>query len=268
MISPVEATMAVIGLRTIISKKVERITKPTLDRVDKIGREIERLARDLVNDKLTGAFYSDLNYRAMLSDLADGVELDQVQEMTDNFPDEYRELGLALGAQAPQVVEALMKMAPRSFYETVTGARSLIPSDVAVWKFVSILEVLDDPLLVFPLMNTGALLRSQANAVRTLYPTLAGAIDEALFDATIKAKGRKRSFELAPRAEVGVQCWAGTSPTAPPAALAQRKTRIQSAQAVAAKAKASQAQREADAQAKKDASGLETQAQRDPARPT
>ena len=50
--------------------------------------------------------------------------------------------------------------------------------------------------MVFPLMNTGALLRSQATAVRQLYPTMSEAIDAAIpQDATIKAKAAKKSFE-------------------------------------------------------------------------
>ncbi len=275
MIEPVEAAMAVIGLRALVSKKVERVTVPVLERVDKLGKEITRLSRDLVNDKLTETFYSDLNYRAMLNDLADGFEIDQVQEMADQFPAEYRDLGLALTGHASQVITALTEMVPRSFYETVTGSKSLLPSDVAVWKFVSILEVLDDPLLIFPLMNTGALLKSQAHAVRELYPTFSAAVDAALFDAAVKAKAAKKSFELSPRAEVGVHAWASTAPALTPEDAvakekhaADRSKRLQSSQAVAQKAKADAAQRQADAQASKQAAMAETPAQRDPARST
>lgn len=260
--------MAVIGLRAIVSKKVERIKREQLDRIDGLEKKVTSTARDLVNDKLTATFYSDLNYRAMLRDLSEGFDLKQVQEMADHFPPEYRDIGLALTAQSTQVIEALMKMVPTSSYETITGAKALLPSDVKVWRFVSILEVLDDPLLVFPLMNTGALLRSQATAVRQLYPTFSAAVDAALFEATVKAKAKRRSFELAPRAEVGVQAWASTSPTASPAVAAQRKARIQTSQAVVQKSKADQEQRKAKAQAERGVKMTETTAQRaDPAAP-
>lgn len=267
-IAPVEAAMAVIGLRAIVSKTVERIKADQLKRIDGIEKEVTRLARDVVNDKLTETFYSDLNYRATLRDLSEGFDLKQVQEMADHFPAQYRDIGLALTAQSSEVIAALMKMVPTSSYETITGAKSLLPSDVKVWRFVSILEVLDDPLLIFPLMNTGALLRSQASAVRKLYPTLSAAVDAALFDATVKAKAKKRSFELAPRAEVGVQAWISTSPTASPAVAAQRKARLQASQTVVQKAKADQEQRKAKAQAERAVKMTETTAQRsDPAAP-
>lgn len=260
--------MAVIGLRTIISKKVEKVRRATLDRIDGFDKEIARRAREVVNGELTEAFYSDLNHRAMLHDLSEGFNVTQVQKMADLFPAKYRDLGLALAGAAPSVIAALMKLAPTSSYETLTGAKQLRPSDVAVWRFVSILDVLDDPMLIFPLMNTGALLRSQANAVRSLYPTFSAAVDAALLEATIKAKARLKSFELPPRAEVGVQCWASTSITASPEVAMQRKGRLQASQQVAAKSKADQEKRAAVAQAKKAVSMTETQAQRsDPAAP-
>ena len=273
-IDPVEATMAVIGLRTIISKEVERITKGTLTQVANLGKKVAQQSRALVNDELEETFYSDLNYRAMLHDLAEGVDLGQVQEMAERFPPEFQDLGMALATQAAQIVQALEGMVPKSLYQTATGLQNLAPPDVEVWKFVSILEVLDDPLLVFPLMSTGALLRSQAQAVRTLYPILCSAIDAALFDAALKAKQKRKSFELSPRAEHGVRVWAMSRPPESPEEAQrqqeikdQHSKRIQASQAVAQKAKDDQAQRKAASQAGKMATQDMTQTQRDPARP-
>lgn len=254
-ISPAEAAMAVIGLRTIISRKVERITRPTLERIDGIGREVQRLARQMVHDQLTETFYSDLNYRATLADLSRGFDLTQVTEMADAFPPEFRDVGHALTLGASQVIQELSKLIPTSVYQTVAGPTSLLPDDVKVWKFVSILEVLDNPLMVFPLMNTGALLKSQANAVRLIYPTLSAAIDAAILDATVKAKAAKRSFELSPRAEVGVKAWMG-QPQASPAML-------QSTQAAAARTKEKAAARDqAKANPSKTVTMTETGSQR------
>ena len=249
MITAAESCMAVIGLRAIISAKVEKITKPTLERIAGLEKEIGRLARDMVNDKLTETFYSDLNYRAMLRDLAHGVNLKQVQEMADQFPTEYRDAANAMTIAASQVIKTLSGMIPTSVYTTVAGPTTLLPDDMKLWKFVSILEVLDNPLLVFPLMNTGALLRSQATAVRQLYPTLSAAIDSAILGATIKAKAARKSFELAPRAEVGVKNWIRTNPSPEAAPVvaklaATQKQRLQSSQAAAQRGKDKQAQRD------------------------
>ena len=238
MIAPAEAALAVVGLRTIISRKTEKIRRPTLDRIDGLEREVQRLARQLVRNELSDTFYSDLNYRAALADLSRGVEIDQVQAMADAFPPEYRDVGHALSITASQVIKKLSDMVPKSVYTTVAGPTSLLPDDVKLWSFVSILEVLDNPLMVFPLMNTGALLRSQATAVRQLYPTLSADIDSAIYDATVKAKTERRSFELSPRAEVGVKNWIRTNPSPEAAPVvadlaAKTKKNLQTSQAAA-----------------------------------
>lgn len=211
-IEPVESLLVTVGLRSIVTKKVERFTKAKLDRMRTLPNEIQRLARDTINNKLTEGFYSDLNYRSMLKDLARGVDMHQVQDMIEGFPPEYQAVGNALMIMASQTIAELAKQIPTSSYQTVAGLTTLLPDDLKLWRFVSILEVLDNPLEVFPLIATGALLRSQAAAVRQLYPTISAHIDAWLLDATIKAKAKVKSFELAPRAEIGVRAWMGQSP--------------------------------------------------------
>jgi hypothetical protein len=266
VIAPVEAALAVIGLRTIISKEVEKVTRAKLDKMAGLEKEIGKLARQMVNNELTETFYSDLNYRAMLRELSNGVDLKQVQEMVDQFPTEFRDVGNAVTIAASQIIQQLSDMLPRSFYTTVAGPTSLLPDDMKLWKFVSILEVLDNPLMVFPLMNTGALLRSQAMAVRQMYPTLSEVIDQAILGATVKAKAARKSFELAPRAEVGVQNWirTNTAPDAAPAVeklAATQKKRLQSSQAAAKQGKEKQEKRES-AKAAKTVAMTETTSER------
>lgn len=211
-IAPVEAMLIAVGLRSIISHQTERITKAKLDRMRTLPSEVRRLSRSVVSGELDQPFYSDLDYRGILKDLAKGVQMQQVQDMIEEFPARYKAVGSALMILARQVVPQLADNIPTSSYQTIAGSKSLLPSDTRIWKFVSILELLDNPLLVFPLMSTGALLKSQAQAVRTLYPSLSAAIDAALFEATVKAKTKKKSFELPPRAERGVKAWMNKGP--------------------------------------------------------
>jgi len=263
MISPVEACLAVVGLRPIISAKVEKIRASTLERIDGLEREVQRLARQMIRNELTDTFYSDLNYRAMLKDLARGVEVDQVQAMADAFPPQYRDVGHALSITASQVIKTLSDMVPKSVYTTVAGPTSLLPDDVKLWSFVSILEVLDNPLIVFALMNTGALLRSQATAVRQLYPTLSADIDAAILDATVKAKTKSKAFELAPRAEVGVKTWIRTGGTPVAADMAAKtKANLMTSQAASARRKDKQAAQQSAKGATKTVQMTETASQR------
>jgi hypothetical protein len=237
-IALVEAALSVIGIRTLITRKVERITKGKLAEIAHVPKDVERMARQLVTGKLEATFRSDLNYRATLKDLAAGWDEQQVSDMIEAFPPAYQAVGTAIVVHAKQIMDALMQFYPTSVYQTVAGATNLVPSDVKIWKFVNILEVLDDPLTVFSLMHTGALLKNQAAAVRAVYPSLSAAIDAALAEATIRAKGEKKSFELPPRAERGVKAWNGNGPIDPKL--------LRAAQATAATAKARQIQQKKD----------------------
>jgi hypothetical protein len=100
-----------------------------------------------------------------------------------------------------------MQRYPISQYQTIAGSTNLQPTDMKKFKFKSVLEMVNEPLRVFELMSTGALLKSQAHAVRTVYPTLSACIDAALMNETVSAKAAKASFELPPRAEYGVKNW-------------------------------------------------------------
>jgi hypothetical protein len=80
-----------------------------------------------------------------------------------------------------------------------------------VGRFEVILGVINDPLAVFPLMVTGALLRRQVQAVRAIYPSIAQCILEALASALAEEKGRKASFHLDYAAQLGVEKFLGTS---------------------------------------------------------
>jgi hypothetical protein len=211
-IADVEALLMTVGLRAVISRQVETVTKAKLKTMSAIPKQVADLARKLVNDELSPSFYSDLNYRQAVKELAAGFKIEQVVAMTQKFPREYQVAGSALIIKAQEVVQQLSQLVPVSQYQTLAGSVDLLPADTKLFKFISILEVLDDPLMVFSLMGRGALLKTQANAVRVCYPTLSAAIDAAILQATMTAKSAKKSFELPYRAEYGIKAWFGKGP--------------------------------------------------------
>lgn len=211
-IAPVELMLMTVGLKAIISRDVEKITKAKLKDMAGIPKQITDLTRKLIHNELTPSFKTDFNYRGALKDLAKGWDVNQVIEMTDKFPAEYQVVGHALVIKAKDTIAKLLKGYPVAQYQTLTGSIDLIPADTKLFKFVSILEILADPLMIFSLMSTGAMLRSQSNAVREIFPTFSQAVDAALLQQIISAKADKKSFELPPRAEVGVKAWFGKGP--------------------------------------------------------
>jgi hypothetical protein len=132
--------------------------------------------------------------------------------MVEQFPPNLTMAGHALVVRSQEIIQAMLKDYPVTTYTTVSGSTNLTPSSTRMFKFISVLEVLDHPMCVFNLMQQGALLQSQTKAMRMVYPSMSEAIDAAIFDSTTRAKAAKKSFELPYRAEVGVKAWFGRPP--------------------------------------------------------
>lgn len=217
-IDPVEALLLEVGVDAIISRAVERISPARLRSAAKLPDQIRALSRKLIKGKLEPSIpRSDLDWRKAVTELAAGWDPEQVMAMCRQFPREYQVAASALVIKSMALVKELAAGLPLQQYQTFTGAKDLIPADAHIFKFACVLEVVRDPLVVFPLMASGALLRIQANAVRETYPTISAAIDAALFQATLAAKAVKKSFELPTRAEYGVRNWMGQAPVPQPA---------------------------------------------------
>lgn len=227
-IEPAEAALAVIGIRPVISRNVERITKSKLAEMDNLPKEITRLAKSLCRDGMAETPIERINYRPMLKQLSEGIKPDQLEEMTAAFPPGFHNLAGAFLAFALQLIQQLQQMLPKSVFQTLAGYTNLVPSDVAVWRFANILAVLDNPLSVFSLMGTGALLKSQVGAMRLVYPSLTAAIDAAIDEAKLDEQGVKKNWQFAPRAEIGVKVWTGT-PRVDPKTLTALQANTQAA---------------------------------------
>lgn len=228
-IAPAEAALAVIGLKPVISREVEYITRDQIKKMLALPRTLRTLARKLVKGELGDAYHEKIDYRRLLKEMNRGWDVHQLLAMADTFPPDMRATGAALVISASAIVKGLLAEYPVSTYETVTGSTNLLPSDSRLWKFIAKLEVIDDPTTIFPLMATAALLISQAKAVRATYPTIAAYVDWAILVETIKPKTKNKAFELTPRAEIGVRAWMGKGPIDPKL--------LQLAQANAARAK-------------------------------
>jgi hypothetical protein len=212
-ISMLEGLLVEIGIDALISREVEKIGAGRLRQAAKMPDEIRTLSRKLVRGELEPSIgLRDFSWRKAVTELAAGWEVDQVVSMLKSFPPEYQAAASALVIKSVKLIKELASGLPLTRYQTLAGSKNLIPADAHIFKFASVLEVIRDPLIVFPLMAGGALLKLQANAVRETYPTISAAIDMALVQATFVAKANKKSFELPPRVEYGVRNWMGKSP--------------------------------------------------------
>lgn len=227
-IAPEETALAVLGIRPIISRSLERVKRSQFDEMGNLPKEISRLAKSVARDGMAEVPLDRANYRTMLRELSEGIKPNELQAIVEAFPADHHALAGAFLAFAVQLIQQLQKMLPRSVMQTYAGYRDLVPSDVAIWRFANILAVLDKPLTVFSLMGTGALLKSQVGAVRLVYPTLSACIDQAMQEAVLDERSAKKTYELAPRAEMGARVWSGT-PRIDPKTLSALQANTQAA---------------------------------------
>jgi hypothetical protein len=219
-IEPVELVLATIGVRPLISKTIEYFRKDQLEAADRIPSTIARMARQLTRGELEDVSLFETSYDATLKDLYDQWNQAQLEAMANALETNAPGIAEVLILKGGEVLDYLRQIFPRSSYQTFLGAANVVPSDVAIYQFESVLEVLENPLKVFPLMGKGAITKRQVAAVRMVYPTLSAAIDEAITNAVLDAKVAKQSYQLPPEAEIGVSRWFG-NPAIPPQMSAQ-----------------------------------------------
>ena len=211
-IQPAEAVLATIGISPILSRRVERFTADKLRSAMTMEARIGRLARQLAKGTLDLKYDdSAVNYDRVLKDLTQPWDVEQVRQMVAAFPIEMDDVTAQFLPLASRAVAFMKSQFPVQVRQSVTGAFNVRPPHIAVGRFEVILGVIDDPLAVFPLMITGALLRRQVLAVQAIYPSIARCILEALYEAIVAEKARKVSFQLDYAAELGVEKFIGKS---------------------------------------------------------
>ncbi len=231
-----EALLAVMGVRPLVDKDVPYLTKAKALEATKLGQRIADMARDLCRDELEPVKLYTVDYDRTLKDLYEEWQPDQVERLVKAIEDHAEPLVVDFQAKAKSVVEYLKGIFPRSTYETFLGASNVVPNDLQIYAFESVLEVLDEPMRLFAFISQGALTKRQAAAFRLVYPTLSAAIDEALTTAAVNEKTKVASYELPPAAEVGAKPKAPGPPVpgpTTPKATVQSKEALTSSQRAA-----------------------------------
>lgn len=215
VIDPGESLLCVTGVRPVVTKKVETIDAQQRKQARQLPQVLQKLSRQLINDELTAPGQIEpYSYNDLLDALTTGLDEQQLADMVDTI--RSGDLGLAYTTVAHRAVQYLQAVLPKSIYQTQASAQNLQISDPDWWGFQEQYELLDNPLSVFDLMASGELRPSHVHCLRTVYPTLGVAIDDALDDAIATEVGRKKSFELPLYVDFGVATWRGDPPSPAP----------------------------------------------------
>jgi len=202
-----EVIVAVIGLRPIISKKVEKVTKSDLDKIADFPMKIKRLAKQLVAGSLKEKDeMPPEKYDTFLERLTSPFDEAQIEKTIGSFPGDAEDK-LSAMTIAHRAFDLVASVLPKSVYQSMFSSANLAVSDPQWWTFQESFELLNDPLLVFNDIATGELLNSQATAMREIYPTISRAIDDAIKAANAEEIAKTKSFELPVNVEFGCATW-------------------------------------------------------------
>lgn len=179
-IDPAEAVAAVVGIRPLLTSTFERITAPMWDQIGGIEQTIYRLARDLARGQLDRAEFPPIDYDQYLDALSEDVDPAQIASIVRQFPLELHDLTTAYFGQVAKTLRFLRGKFPISSVKTIFGAQNVTPADTDVFAFEDVLELVDQPLAVFEMVDTGRLTSDMALAMMQLYPSLYKAVVTAI----------------------------------------------------------------------------------------
>jgi hypothetical protein len=233
-INPGELALATIGVSKILKGDMPHVGLGRLDEMASIPGKIERLASKVCLGTLTYTPYEhEHKYPTLLERLSKPLKPEELTGMLDEFPPEASDIAAGFSIAVQEALRDLKAVFPVSVYRTFAGPKNLEPNAARVGEFLNLLDVVNDPLRIFALIATGALLKSQAQIVRLVYPTFSAGVDAALYAASAKyraASSESNPFQLPPRAEYGVKTWMGqrrvgfkppTPPQPPPQAMSR-----------------------------------------------
>lgn len=214
MIEPGEAWAAVIGVKPVLSKRVETITKDQIAEVMRIEDTIAKRARALTKDAIA-AFPIDLvDYQRVLTETSEAMDQPQVLAMIRPLPPADQ---LPYMTVAQRQFTALQTAIPKANWSTIAGPQPLPPDLNALVEFSALYAALDDPISwAFGAMSDGSMGSELAEAVKLVFPTLTAAITAAIMVAVMdRAATSKGKYILPWRTEIGVAAWMGLPPEVP-----------------------------------------------------
>jgi hypothetical protein len=209
-LDPGELALASIGVTALINDEVPKFGKGKIQAALDIPAELPKLARQLMAGELhskpakrTG------NYRKLLDRLAKPMSPAEVEALVSRFPPEATDMSGPFVVSCQAAWARLADLFPVSVIESFTGPTNITPTDDVVWKFFNQLQILDDPRRVYELMGSGALLRSQVEALKGVYPTISAAVETSIYEAVASAKAMRSSYQVPPSVDVGIKVFLG-----------------------------------------------------------
>lgn len=192
-IDPAECILAVVGIRPLLSAEVERITRPMWTEIERLDRTIREQSKALADGHVDREkAYPQIDYEPTLKAFSSPPKPDQVEAMLQDIPAGQ---DLPFLAAAARAYNFLRGQYPICVERTVFGANQLEPGDFALGAFEDLLQVIDQPLSIFGMIESGRLTTKQAAAMQAVYPTLYPEIAIEVVGACMAKKGDQPGWE-------------------------------------------------------------------------
>ncbi len=218
-VDPAQALLASIGVRPIISHRIERITPAQWKAAGDIADKSDEIAKLMVGgklDSLTVLDFDRIDYSATLQGLTQPYLPQQVEAMLHHIPPGLDGLQMSFMALAKKTYDYLYSQLPIVLRKSVAGNNNIAPPRRLVSKFESLLWALDNPLGVYNLMQNATLTSQQNDGLHAIYPSLCQHMgDESIPNAIEDERAKRPRFQLQRHTEQGVRRFLGRLPINP-----------------------------------------------------
>jgi len=129
---------------------------------------------------------------------------DQIIKLIERLPEDDKH---PYRREATEQLTFIIGAIPKSSMSTLAGPVRVNPSDLEVFAFEGLYRIVDDPLYVIRLMSRGALLQSQGDLCRKMFPSISTFIDQSIQDAIENEKAKNKDYQVPYLADSGIRDW-------------------------------------------------------------
>lgn len=202
-----QAALATLGLSNVLKGECSRVGVEKQREIIGIGKRIDDLAMDFVYDRLPRklSMPRPFTYRQLLERFTRPLSQAETNALQAKFPADAGDEWLAFKSVLDQSFAHLSEMVPVATYDTYLGPKRIKPTSDKTFEFFLKLWVIDDPLIAFQLMQSGALIPEQVSALLEFFPSLYTRMKSSILDALVSRNAKESSFmNLPPRADRGL----------------------------------------------------------------
>lgn len=202
-----EATLANIGFTTIVKGDMPRIGIGKQKEIIATNKKIDGLAKEFVYDELITKMRvpRPYTYPKLLARFTKPLSEAEIANINSKFPPDANDTTLSFISTLQGAYTKVADEVPVSTIDTYLGPTNLKPTSDKDLDFWLQYWIIDDPFVVFRLMQCGALQPAQVDTLKVFYPSIYNYMIAAILNALVDRNLKEPKFiNLPPRADRGL----------------------------------------------------------------